>query len=147
MDDPLKQWKLSPMDLASRTHWVDYSRAKDAMFAATDLPGTPWWVVEADDKRRARVNCIAHLLSLLPYDAQPETRVVLPPRQPDTGYVRPPSDDAAPRARPRPRARRHRSRRDVRARYFSGDGGAAATRRARIAAECDRLESGCQGRP
>jgi len=91
IDDPLKQWKLSPMDLASRTHWVDYSKAKDAMFAATDLPDTPWWVVEADDKRRARINCISHLLAQLPYDVQEDERVSLPPRQEDPGYERPPS--------------------------------------------------------
>ena len=63
MDDPTKRWKLSPMDLESRTHYVDYSRAKDEMFVHTDLPESPWFVVEADDKRRARLNCIAHLLA------------------------------------------------------------------------------------
>ena len=66
IDDPTKRWKLSPMDLKSRSHYVDYSRAKDEMFEQTDLPGTEWFVVEADDKRRARLNCIAHLLSRIP---------------------------------------------------------------------------------
>ena len=67
IDDPTKRWKLSPMDLESRSHYVDYSRAKDEMFVYTDLPESPWFVVEADDKRRARLNCIAHLLSRIPY--------------------------------------------------------------------------------
>ncbi|HEX8938603.1 MAG TPA: polyphosphate kinase 2 [Candidatus Limnocylindrales bacterium] len=93
IEDPTKRWKLSPMDLASRTKWVEYSKAKDAMFAATDIKQAPWWVVEADDKQRARLDCIHHLLSLVPYhDLTPEP-IVLPPRQPDTGYVRPPRSD------------------------------------------------------
>jgi polyphosphate kinase 2 len=91
--DPTKRWKLSPMDLESRTRWVEYSKAKDAMFAATDIKQAPWYVVNADDKRRARLNCIHHLLSLIPYqDLTPET-IILPPRQPDGGYVRPPMSD------------------------------------------------------
>ena len=91
IDDPTKSWKLSPMDLKSRSHYVDYSRAKDEMFEQTDLPGTEWFVVEADDKRRARLNCIAHLLSRIPWeDRTPPPPPKLPPRQPDSGYVRPP---------------------------------------------------------
>jgi polyphosphate kinase 2 len=91
--DPTKRWKLSPMDLESRARWVEYSKAKDAMFAATDIKQAPWYVVNADDKRRARLNCIHHLLSLIPYhDLTPES-LTLPPRQPDGGYVRPPMTD------------------------------------------------------
>jgi polyphosphate kinase len=90
IDIPTKRWKISPMDVSSRSKWVEYSKAKDAMFAATDTPGAPWWVVEADDKKRARLNCIAHILGLIPYqDITPET-IVLPPRQRDETYVRPP---------------------------------------------------------
>jgi polyphosphate kinase 2 len=91
--EPTKRWKLSPMDLESRARWVEYSMAKDAMFAATDIKQAPWYVVEADDKRRARLNCIHHLLSLIPYqDLTPEP-LKLPPRQKDGGYVRPPKTD------------------------------------------------------
>ena len=83
LDDPTKRWKLSPMDLEARTRWVDFSIAKDDMFAHTDTKQSPWWVVEADDKRRARLNVISHLLSLVPYgDLTPE-EMELPPRQPD----------------------------------------------------------------
>ena len=93
LDDPTKRWKLSPMDLESRTRWVEYSIAKDEMFAHTDTKQSPWYVVEADDKRRARLNVISHLLSLVPYgDLTPE-EIELPPRQPDRGYVRPPRSD------------------------------------------------------
>jgi polyphosphate kinase 2 len=88
--DPAKRWKLSPMDLESRSRWVEYSRAKDEMFARTDLDETPWWVVESDSKRRAHLNCISHLLAQVPYAEPTVEAVVLPPRQPDTGYVRPP---------------------------------------------------------
>jgi polyphosphate kinase 2 len=90
IDDPMRRWKLSTMDLESRTRWVDFSRAKDEMFIHTDLPEAPWYVVEGDDKRRARLNCIAHILSVLPYEDVTESRVKLPPRPPDTGYERPP---------------------------------------------------------
>lgn len=86
-----KRWKLSPMDLQSRARWVDYSRAKDAMFEATDTPESPWLVVEADDKRRARLNCIRHLLDAIPYEDLTSEPLVLPSRQEDT-YVRPPID-------------------------------------------------------
>ena len=90
IDDPMRRWKLSTMDLESRTRWVDFSRAKDEMFEHTDIPEAPWFVVEGDDKRRARLNCIAHILSLLPYeDATPEP-IKLPPRPPEAGYKRPP---------------------------------------------------------
>ncbi len=90
IQDPTKRWKLSPMDLESRTRWIEYSRAKDEMFKFTDTKQSPWFVVNADDKRCARLNCIAHLLSMIPYqDLTPEP-IALPPRQQDTGYVRPP---------------------------------------------------------
>jgi polyphosphate kinase 2 len=89
IDDPMRRWKLSATDLEARTKWVDYSRAKDEMFVHTDTPEAPWFVVPADDKRRARVNCIAHLLTRVPYVAEPVERLRLPSRQPDEGYVRP----------------------------------------------------------
>jgi hypothetical protein len=88
----MRQWKLSPMDLESITRWEDYSRAKDEMFAHTDIPEAPWWVVEADVKRHARLNMIAHLLSSLPYEAVETPRIELPPRPPATGYQRPPRE-------------------------------------------------------
>ena len=88
--DPTRRWKLSPMDLESRSRWVEYSRAKDAMFMYTDTEKAPWYVVDATIKRHARLNCIHHLLSLIPYqDLTPEP-IELPPRQQDTGYQRPP---------------------------------------------------------
>jgi polyphosphate kinase 2 len=90
LDDPTKQWKLSPMDLYSRSRWVEYSKAKDIMMEHTSTPESPWWEVDADDKRRARLNCIHHLLSLVPYAEVPRDPVVLPPRQEDSGYRRPP---------------------------------------------------------
>jgi polyphosphate kinase 2 len=91
--DPTKRWKLSPMDLQSRSRWVEYSKAKDEMFKYTDIKQAPWFVVNSDDKRRARLNCISHLLSIIPYkDLTPE-KIKLPPRQEDIGYVRPPMSD------------------------------------------------------
>jgi len=91
--DPTKRWKLSPMDLQSRSRWVEYSIAKDEMFRHTDIKQAPWYVVNGDDKKRARLNVISHLLSLIPYqDLTPEP-IVLPPREPDRGYVRPPMDE------------------------------------------------------
>ena len=90
LKDPAKHWKLSPMDLEARSRWVDYSRAKDAMFAHTDTDLSPWWVVQADDKRRARLNTIAHLLSSIPYEYEPPAPLALPPRQSNEGYQRPP---------------------------------------------------------
>ena len=86
---PRKRWKLSPMDLESRARWIDYSKAKDAMFERTDTARSPWWVVNADDKRRARLNCIRHLLSLIPYEDLSSEVLELPPRQVGD-YVRPP---------------------------------------------------------
>ena len=93
IDDPTRRWKLSPMDLQSRLRWVEYSIAKDEMFKYTDIKQAPWWVVNSDDKKRARLNCIAHMLSQIPYqDLTPEP-IALPPRQTDIGYVRPPITD------------------------------------------------------
>jgi polyphosphate kinase 2 len=93
IDDPTKRWKLSPMDLKSRSLWMEYSRAKDEMFKYTDIKQAPWWVVNSDDKKRARLNCIRHLLTQIPYqDLTPEP-IELPPRQKDIGYVRPPMSD------------------------------------------------------
>ena len=88
--DPAKHWKLSPMDLEARSRWVDYSRAKDVMFAHTDTKLSPWWVVQANDKRRARLNTITHLLASIPYEYQAPAPLALPPRQSDEGYERPP---------------------------------------------------------
>jgi polyphosphate kinase 2 len=93
MNDPTKRWKLSPMDLESRARWVEYSRAKDAMFSYTDTKQSPWYVVNADDKKRARLNVIAHLLSLIPYEDLTPEPLKLPPRQSDSGYIRPPLSD------------------------------------------------------
>jgi polyphosphate kinase 2 len=90
--DRMRRWKLSPTDLFSRSKWVDYSRAKDEMFVHTDIPEARWWVVEADDKRRARLNCIAHLLSQIPYQEKELPHIELPARQEDEGYVRPPRE-------------------------------------------------------
>jgi len=86
VDDPTKHWKLSPMDVEALRRWYDYSRAKDAMFQATDTTHAPWWVVPSDDQRRARLNCIAHLLSLIPYEEIPRRKLTLPPRPPAGGY-------------------------------------------------------------
>ena len=91
--DRTKRWKLSPMDLASRSRWVDYSKAKDEMFAHTDIRQAPWFVVPSDDKRRARLNVIAHLLSVIPYEDLTPDEIVLPERQSERGYVRPPMTD------------------------------------------------------
>ncbi len=90
VDDPLRRWKLSPMDLEARQRWVDYSKAKDHMFLHTDTPESPWFVVEADDKRRARLNCIAHLLSRVPYQPVDESRLKLSKRSKGESYERPP---------------------------------------------------------
>jgi len=86
--DPLKQWKLSPMDLQSRVRWEDYTKAKEEMFMRTNIPEAPWYVVEANDKRRARLNCIAHLLSLIPYEEVPRETVTLPDRVSNPNYER-----------------------------------------------------------
>jgi polyphosphate kinase len=90
--DPMRRWKLSATDLYSRTKWVEYSRAKDEMFVHTDIPESPWYVVEADDKRTMRLNLISHLLSLIPYEPVPREKIKLPPRQ-KRAYVRPPQRD------------------------------------------------------
>jgi polyphosphate kinase 2 len=87
--DPVRRWKLSPMDLESINRWEDYSRAKDEMFVHTDIPEALWYVVEADDKPRARINTIAHLLSLIPYEKVDHPKIHVPDRQSDEGYVRP----------------------------------------------------------
>ena len=86
--DPLKQWKLSPMDLQSRVRWEEYTKAKEAMFVRTNIPEAPWYVVEANDKRRARLNCIDHLLGLIPYQEVPRETVTLPERMSDPNYER-----------------------------------------------------------
>ncbi len=88
-EDPRKIWKLPPMDLRSYSRWYDYSRARDAMFAATDTPESPWHVVDANDKRRARLNCISHLLSQVPYEEVQREPVKFPKRQPKGDYVEP----------------------------------------------------------
>ncbi len=90
--NPIKRWKLSPMDLKSREKWVEYSRAKDVMLDHTDTALSPWNVVDADNKKRARLNCISHLLAQIPYREIPRPDIELTPRQPDTGYKRPPKD-------------------------------------------------------
>ncbi|MBJ7330854.1 MAG: polyphosphate kinase 2 [Solirubrobacteraceae bacterium] len=91
--DPMRRWKLSPMDLQSRERWEEYSKAKDAMFLHTDIKQAPWNVVRADDKRRARLNCITHLLNTIPYENVTPPPLKLPPLKKGTGYVRPPMDD------------------------------------------------------
>jgi len=93
MKDPTKRWKISPMDIQARAHWVDYSRAKDEMFLHTDIKQAPWYVVNADNKKRARLNCIHHLLSLISYKDLTPAHIKLPPRQKDESYVRPPLSD------------------------------------------------------
>ncbi len=90
IENPIKRWKLSPMDLKSREKWVEYSRAKDVMQQYTDTELSPWYVVDADNKKRARLNCISHLLRQIPYEEIPRPKVTLPPRPDDGGYVRPP---------------------------------------------------------
>jgi polyphosphate kinase 2 (PPK2 family) len=88
--DPLKQWKLSPMDLQSRARWEAYTKAKEAMLEHTHITEAPWWIVEAVDKKRARLNCIAHLLSQLPYEEIVRPEVVLPERVHNPDYIRGP---------------------------------------------------------
>jgi polyphosphate kinase len=86
IDDPLRQWKLSPIDLPSRTRWYDYSRARDMMFEATDTDAVPWYIVRSDDKKRARLNCIKHFLNLIPYDQAPREKVKMPKRSTKDAY-------------------------------------------------------------
>jgi polyphosphate kinase 2 len=91
LNDRTKRWKLSAMDLEARRRWFDYAKAKDTMFHFTDTADSPWWVVDADDKRRARLNCISHMLSIIPYEEIEPVRLKLPRRQPaDPKYTRPP---------------------------------------------------------
>jgi polyphosphate kinase len=90
LTDPMRQWKLSPLDLESISRWEDYSRAKDEMLVHTDIAEAPWFVVDSDDKRRARINMIAHLLSSVPYHTVQREPLRLPGRPPATGYLRPP---------------------------------------------------------
>jgi polyphosphate kinase len=94
LEDPMRRWKLSPMDLESITRWEDYSRAKDAMMAETNEARSPWFEVDSDDKRRARINMIAHLLSTVPYAAVEQPDLPLPDRPPSTGYKRPPREQS-----------------------------------------------------
>ena len=91
IDDPLRQWKLSEIDLPSRERWYDYSRARDMMLDATDTPWSPWYVIRSNDKKRARLNCLSHFLSLFPYEPVPHEEVKLPERSMKHGY-----DDEAP---------------------------------------------------
>jgi len=91
--DPTKRWKLSPMDLESRSRWQDYSRAKDTMMAYTDIKQCPWHVVSADNKKRARLNCIRHLLAQIPYQDLKPKPVKIPERPSDRGYIRPPIEE------------------------------------------------------
>ncbi len=93
INDPTKRWKLSPMDLKSREKWVDYSMAKDEMFKHTDTKQSPWFVVPADNKKLARLNCISHLLSLIPYEVLPTEPLTLPPRIESQDYIRTPMSD------------------------------------------------------
>jgi polyphosphate kinase 2 len=90
LKDRTKRWKLSPMDVEARSRWVEYSKAKDVMMQYTDISQAPWYVVNADDKKRARLNCISHLLSKIPYNDLTPQKVELPARQENPGYVRPP---------------------------------------------------------
>jgi len=93
LNDPTKSWKLSPMDVVSREKWVEYSKAKDEMFKYTDLKDSPWYVVPADNQKLARLNCISHLLSLIPYEHVPADPIVLLPRKANPAYIRPPISD------------------------------------------------------
>jgi len=93
IDDPTKRWKLSPMDLESREKWLEYSKAKDEMFKYTDTKQSPWFVVPADNKKIARLNCIDHLLGMIPYKDIEHEKTVLPPRKDEEGYIRPPFSD------------------------------------------------------
>ncbi len=91
--DPARRWKLSPMDLESRNRWMEYSKAKDAMFARTNIPEAPWFTIEADDKKRSRLNCIHHLLSKIPYEDMTPPPLELPSRPPAEDYVRAPRNE------------------------------------------------------
>ncbi len=93
LDDPARRWKLSPMDLESRDRWVEFSKAKDQMFSHTNIPEAPWFTVEADDKRRARLNCIRHVLGKIPYEDMTPEAIELPPRKSGSDYIRPPMNE------------------------------------------------------
>lgn len=93
LTEPHKRWKLSPMDLESRSRWIEYSKAKDEMFAHTDIKQAPWYAVNSDNKKQARINCISHLLSLIPYEDLTPEPIKLPIRKDSSGYVRPPMSD------------------------------------------------------
>jgi len=93
INDPTRRWKISPMDVDSRQKWVEYSKAKDDMFSYTDTKQSPWYVVEADDKRRARLNCITHLLGLIKFKDVPREKIKLPPLEKEKSYVRPPMSE------------------------------------------------------
>ncbi|GAP70809.1 polyphosphate kinase 2, PA0141 family [Bacteroidales bacterium 6E] len=93
INDPAKRWKFSDMDIIARNKWVEYSKAKDEMFSYTDTKQSPWYVLESNDKRRSRLNCIRHLLSLIPYEDITMPAIELPPRPRQSGYVRPPMSE------------------------------------------------------
>ncbi|QNI73679.1 polyphosphate kinase 2 [Synechococcus sp. NOUM97013] len=93
IDDPTRRWKLSPMDLEARNRWVDFSRAKDEMFNRTNIPEAPWFTVEADDKRRARLNCLRHVLAKVPWEDMTPPAIELPPRPKKGDYTRPPINE------------------------------------------------------
>ena len=93
IDDPTRRWKLSPMDLEARNRWVEFSKAKDAMFARTNIPEAPWFTVEADDKRRARLNCLRHVLSKVPWEDMTPPAIKLPDRPDQGDYTRPPINE------------------------------------------------------
>jgi polyphosphate kinase 2 len=93
MEDPRRRWKLSPTDIEGRHQWVEFSKAKDEMFRYTDIKQAPWYVVDADDKRRARLNCMAHLLEVIGYEDVTPDPVPLPPREEGEGYIRPPMEE------------------------------------------------------
>ena len=93
IDDPTRRWKLSPMDLEARNRWVEFSQAKDEMFASTNIPEAPWFSVEADDKRRARLNCLRHVLSKVPWEDMTPPAIELPPRPKQGSYQRPPMNE------------------------------------------------------
>ena len=104
IDDPTRRWKLSPMDLEARNRWVDFSKAKDEMFTRTNIPEAPWFTVEADDKRRARLNCLRHVLSKVPWEDMTPPGIKLPPRPRKGDYARPPINEQffVPNAYPQP---------------------------------------------
>ena len=106
LTNPVKRWKLSPMDVESRNRWVEYSRAKDVMFDHTDIKQSPWFVVPSDDKKRARLNCISHILNSIEYEDITPEKIELPPRQKETGYIRPPMNEQTfvPNLYPTPKA-------------------------------------------